>query len=306
MQAGIRTERTKTEINNENENSYACFLPGFNANYKINGKQSVKFSYRRSITRPNAGNLNPLPNVIDSITISLGNPYLKPAYFHNLKLTYSLSIGEKYFISPELYLTAASDYFQSVTTINKQNISETTYKNAGKGYELGFQVSGSLKPHNWLMINTFLKAYNLQTNPDQSITQNRIKERNYYGYYASVSVSMNLKNDFSVNLSYQQNSATIDIQNSYWQSPLYFAVFEKEFKKKYKVGITFAVPFTKEFTYSGIKTYGSDFYSNTNSKVKLSGCLTMLRFNYVFNKGKEIKKLDRNIEMEKENGNKSM
>lgn len=91
LTSGTQAERTTTWFNNDQltgryTNSYTSWLPFTNLVWKPNDRWNLTFSYKKSIQRPGAQQLNPAIDYSDPYNTRFGNPYLKPAYSHNFDL----------------------------------------------------------------------------------------------------------------------------------------------------------------------------------------------------------------------------
>jgi len=91
FQAGLRGEYTL--LNSEqkttgelNDTSYLNLFPTFSASYEVPRKHGISLSYSRRLSRPGYSDLNPFEVAIDAYSFTRGNPYLKPAYTHNVQL----------------------------------------------------------------------------------------------------------------------------------------------------------------------------------------------------------------------------
>lgn len=100
VQLGLRAENT---ISNGNlvttgqvvPREYLNFFPSVFINHNLAAKHNIGLSFSRRIDRPGYGNLNPFVYLLDQLTYSQGNPFLKPQYTNNyeLKYTYNKTIN---------------------------------------------------------------------------------------------------------------------------------------------------------------------------------------------------------------------
>ncbi len=65
-------------------------LPGLNADYEISNSKSLKFGYNTNIQPPSLEQLQPIEDNSDPINIYVGNPDLRPQYFHQGSLSFFL------------------------------------------------------------------------------------------------------------------------------------------------------------------------------------------------------------------------
>ena len=91
---GLRTEATKISgfsysLNQRISNSYINFFPVVSLSQKIDTKNSLSVSFRRSITRPRFNQLNPFKYFLSPFAYYTGNPDLKPYFPYSIRLGYS-------------------------------------------------------------------------------------------------------------------------------------------------------------------------------------------------------------------------
>lgn len=93
LKGGLRYEYTTsnlgtTEVKNIVDRKYGNFFPSFYLAHKLNGKETVNFSFSRRITRPPFNALAPFTYYVDPSTLVTGNPTLQPAIANMLKADY--------------------------------------------------------------------------------------------------------------------------------------------------------------------------------------------------------------------------
>jgi hypothetical protein len=94
MTAGLRYEYTNsnlgtTKIANIIDKKYGELFPTFTVSQKLDGANSLNFTYSRRITRPAFNDLAPFTIFFDPKTFYSGNPALQPAIANNLQASYS-------------------------------------------------------------------------------------------------------------------------------------------------------------------------------------------------------------------------
>lgn len=75
---------------------YFNFRPVVNLGYKFNNHHALNLSYSMQATSPDVVQLNPYNTSSDTLSISTGNPYLKPYRTHRLRLGYTLTTKSFY------------------------------------------------------------------------------------------------------------------------------------------------------------------------------------------------------------------
>ena len=176
LKFGLRLENTniKTfqEINQTSTNRvYTNWLPYVNLNYKINAKNSLTLSYKKSLLRPYPNEMNPFINYINAINIRTGNPFLKVEDIENYKLTY-------------IYKKAYSfiTWYQRTSNFINNSIIQ----------EGGLFIT---KPTN---LNGFMNEYYMGINVSQALFKNKIKFNISSG--ASVFDNTEIKKQNNINL----------------------------------------------------------------------------------------------------------
>jgi outer membrane receptor protein involved in Fe transport len=76
--------------------SYGTLVPSVNASKTLKNNATVKLGYNKRIQRPGLQQLNPNYNVVNSQSISVGNPNLKPELTDNVELSISKMMGKTY------------------------------------------------------------------------------------------------------------------------------------------------------------------------------------------------------------------
>ena len=295
LNAGLRVEKSTSGLTNGFNTNVFALLPNASINYKLTSKQNIKFSYNRTVSRPNIYELNPSVSIDDPFTVGIGNPYLKPEFRQNLSVDYSNSIGNNY-VSFKLFYKERINAINHYTFINDTGIFETRVANLGNIHELGIQMSGALKIKKSIAINPYIKLSEILTNPDNLAGQYEIVRRRRIAIESGLSAIVTFKHDIVASLQFQYTSPKIDIQSLIFSDALYFISVEKSFNQKFKIGVTSAIPFTKSFTYQGTEIKGVNFYSRSEGDVKMSAVPVWLKFTYQFNSGKTVHSVNRTSE----------
>jgi hypothetical protein len=71
--------------------NYGYLMPNALFTYTFSGNKNLRFQYRTRVTSPGINQLSPVPDNSNPLNISMGNPTLRPEYYHTLSLTYSAS-----------------------------------------------------------------------------------------------------------------------------------------------------------------------------------------------------------------------
>lgn len=144
VKSGLRVENTdiKTlqEVNSiKNNQNYTNWLPYLNVNYKINDNHNLTLSYKKSIWRPFANELNPFVFFTNLENVSTGNPNLAVREIQDYKFTYTFK--KSYTLMG--YYQNASNVVNNDAIQQGQTIIRRPVNLFGKTHEyyLGFNVN---------------------------------------------------------------------------------------------------------------------------------------------------------------------
>lgn len=144
LRAGLRAEYTETTGNSitlsqKTENDYMDWFPSFILNFIPNQNHSIKFSYNRSIQRPNYSQLNPFSYFINENNFTTGDPDLQSAITDKYSLGY---VAENKYTFEFYYRTTegAVDVLSFQNNENRflRSISTNIEKNQGVGFDFKY------------------------------------------------------------------------------------------------------------------------------------------------------------------------
>ncbi|RYY18517.1 MAG: TonB-dependent receptor, partial [Chitinophagaceae bacterium] len=172
MQAGLRAEHTVSDgrqlgnaikPDSAFKRTYTSLFPTAYLNYKFDsaGNHTITLDYGRRINRPYYQDLNPFISPLDKFTYYVGNPFLQPAYTHNVQLSYS-------------YRNRITVGFRYSSTLNNTNetieIVDGTYYsrpgNIGKITNISGSLEGDLPLSKWLNFGFYTEATNIHSETD--------------------------------------------------------------------------------------------------------------------------------------------
>jgi len=295
FQANLRAEHSDIKVNNEYKSGYYTFLPSTNIQYKIDDGQNVKFTYNRRINRPGIYDLNPFERLSSDLSISSGNPYLKPELRDKLQLTYTLNFGKSN-ISPNVYYEYTSDKISTtVSQVQSQSTGSLAIfskpKNVLAGYRAGFELNAMFGFFN-LNGGIYKGTYNEYNSPDFTIKQQDYSSFNLNSYvYAPL-----FKKKLHLFAFFSYSGVNINAQSKTYSAPYYGFGGQKKYKN-HTFGFFYFLPFGKELTINKTITESANLYSKTTDSFDVS-YYVQISYSYNFSKGKSIKKLKRESEVE--------
>lgn len=161
LQLGLRMEQTigkgeQVLTGQVTKQDYVQLFPSFFLDYKINEKQGLNVQLGRRTDRPAYADKNPLKRILNTISYTEGDPYLRPQLSYNGAVTYSyqneLFVTVGYTLYQD-YLTKASfpDADSGVTGTKPINIRRAS------SYNLDLSYSCSIS--SWWSANNNLSLY---------------------------------------------------------------------------------------------------------------------------------------------------
>ncbi|WP_158512947.1 TonB-dependent receptor [Flavisolibacter tropicus] len=169
MQLGLRAENTVSngkqlgnavKPDSAFKRTYTSLFPTAYLNYKLDsvGNHTLTLDYGRRINRPYYQDLNPFISPLDKFTYYVGNPYLQPAYTHNVQLSYS-------------YKNRITVGFRYSSTLNNTNetieiVNGTYYSrpgNIGKITNISGSLEGDLPLRKWLNFGFYSEVTNIHS-----------------------------------------------------------------------------------------------------------------------------------------------
>ena len=237
------------------ENTYTTLLPSFILSKKIDMTKSLKASYTKRIYRPGMRFINPNISLTDTLSLSEGNPLLKPEITHQLEVGYN-SFARKYKGSYYLFAKQTYDLIESSVRLSNDT-SITSYRNIGENLSVGFNYFGSIS-----LGDASLRAgFNLYTYQTTSESLGRIL------------INWNMGGNYDLGKGYKAETfGFFRPPNQTAQgfvpgfSLLSFG-FKKEFNNnKGSLGLRFVEPF-KKFKAFETELEGDNFYIYSNRNV---------------------------------------
>jgi outer membrane receptor protein involved in Fe transport len=298
IKIGTRLENSSVTINSANKNNYVSPLPYANGQYKINQVSSIKLAYTRRVTRPTSGDLNPFVSQADSLTVSHGNPDLKPAYRDNFQLTYNLRVGKgkvTFNLSPQLFYEYRTGLIQRISTIiPNTNRIERYPQNISDGYEAG----------TGLTLNAQLSIVMINSNVRYSLIhvdryKDQINALDKKGWNWNTYLVCPLPKDFRFFTVFYMTGPTVNGQEVTTSDPFYLFGIQKQFKNNSSLNIITLNPFTSRIFNSNATLRNNDINQKTHSYADLSYAI-MVQYSYTFKIGKTINAQKRGVEQEAE------
>ncbi len=197
----LSNNTTKNVIVSRN---FVNFTPTANFTYNFTTKKSLRIFYNGRTQQPSTTQLQPVVTTSDNINFQVGNPDLKPAFNHNMRILYNssdLATGRLIFVTLNAGMTA-NDIQSSVTQSGGKGGQVTTYVNLGGTYNVsgyfnyGFPIKSPKSNMSFQTNLSYNQSQSLLTNASyknaSSFTKNTILSE-------TVQWTTNLANNFDMN-----------------------------------------------------------------------------------------------------------
>jgi len=296
FQTMLRVENSHIKADSVTEPNYSCFLPSVNLQYKFSASHNLKFTYNRRINRPGIYDMNPYYRIDQNYNVSQGNPDLKPDYRDRLQLTYTWNFGSNYF-SPYVYKEyftnkVGSEYRIINSPVDNTLTTFTKPFNLLNGYELGGGINATLW---YININARIYKGHINEYTGQSIF---IPARDYFSWSITSTAYGNLDKKKTITafafLSYE--GLNINAQSKTYNIPFWGPGVQKQIKD-HNIGVVWVLPLSTNVRLSRTETE-TTAYSSTNIIGFDASNFIQFMYSYKFNKGKNVKKLNRKVDVE--------
>ncbi len=304
FQGMLRVENSRINADSVTVPKYTCFLPTVNIQYKLSASHNLKFTYNRRINRPGINEMYPFFRTDQNYNITQGNPDLKPDYRDRLQLTYTWNFGSNYF-SPYVYNEyysnrVGSQYLVINSPVDNSLTTFTKPFNLLNGYELGGGVNAMLW---YININARIYKGHINEYTGPSIF---IPSRDYFSWSvtstAYANFGKNKKTTAFAFLSYE--GVNINAQSKTYNHPFYGPGVQTQIKN-HSLGVVWVLPLSTNVKLNRTETETGPFKS-TNIIIFDATNYIQFMYTYKFNRGKNVKKLDRKVEVESDSKSKAI
>lgn len=210
-QFGLRAEQVFIDGNliNQNDkftNNYFSLYPTVHLGYNFSKVDEIQLSYSRRVDRPSNRQLNPFIDYSDSLNLFSGNPKLNPQYINSFELGYSTLIG-KISLSSSLFYKETNDLISTISTLQPNGITFSTYKNIAQSSSYGIEFIGSTELSKWWKINGNVSFFSINIDDNSSLGLNQ----NSNSWTAKLNSNMTLWGDIKLQIigSYSSPSVLI-------------------------------------------------------------------------------------------------
>lgn len=168
IQAGLRLENTNGnghQLGNAYKpdsaftKQYTNLFPTVYLSYKLDssGNNNLFFAFGRRIDRPNYQDLNPFVFIIDKFTSFAGNPFLRPQFSNDFKV--SINHKNKLTLSAQ-YIHTSDVQIETIDQANGVFVSRNG--NIGNWDYFLLSLETNLRPASWWTFNSYTDFFNYQ------------------------------------------------------------------------------------------------------------------------------------------------
>ncbi len=296
IKAGARWEMTSmkayfSSVGTVNIPAYNRVIPAIAVQKKLSNSTSINWGYTERISRPGIRQLNPFIDRQNPLSVSYGNPNLRPELNHTFSLGYSASGNGSF--NAGLSYTFSNNSIQYISLSGANGVINNTYSNLGKNATLSGYVSINYPLSQRLDLNAF-------TGISRVHLAGMIDGLSYLKNATLVNTNLNLSykmdHDWRTGFEFQYYSQTgIALQTTF--SPYYYTSFslaKSVFNKKLTIRGTASNPYLRYLNYK-------INYSDPNYNQVIQQDIVYRRFNiylnYTFGKlrGAAVKKNKKSV-----------
>lgn len=284
------------------DRSYIIYQPHLDLNLAAHKYLDIKLKYRADSDYPSIKQATPFTHVIDPYNIEKGNPYLEPEQTHTISAKFRIMQG---LLTIEPYYSFSNNKINRVINPINDQLYEYSYDNVGNYISQG--IKGNIT------IPLFKQSLIIQSSFDffkSSISYNgKSNHINDWEMDAQL-IYINKKYTTVMGLNYFKGiKKIINAQGYDYYNTDYWMLFVQQpfLKNKMTVMLGYILPVDFGVKYEQGSYIDTDIYKATTTyDISFLKNIVMLRLTYRFNKGKEIRSIDKNIEKEIEKKSKGL
>lgn len=261
-------------IDSATSNTYWNWLPFANISKTWDDQWSLTLVYRRAISRPGLGQMNPSIDYSDPYNLKFGNPGLLPSLSHQFELHAGKSTNDYYF-NYSLGFNRVQDIFTQITALQPDGITTTTWQNISNRSEYttgtwsGYTFSPALKAN--IGLNYIYNRYG-----EYDKTVNKYQDNG--SFYTNTNLNYTPDRLWNLNLSclYNRNGNPQGMSTATVNMNL--GVQRKFWKKRVIATVNVSDPFIQQSVRSS--TQGTDFFVQNYSTTQTRNYRLTLSYNW--------------------------
>jgi hypothetical protein len=184
--------------------SFTNLLPNAHFNYNFSNAKRINLDYETNVQEPNITQLQPVIDNRDPLNIYVGNPNLRPAYQHNLRLNY-MSFDPIKFINFFAFVNTiyTTNFITTAQNIDRQFVRTSMPVNVRdnlmvvSNVSFGFPIKKLNSRFNLSTNNTLMQGVNVLNDIENKFNQQTISGRVRYDFNWKEWVNLGLSADVS-------------------------------------------------------------------------------------------------------------
>jgi hypothetical protein len=283
IKAGARWEMTSmkayfSSVGIVNIPDYNRVVPTIAVQKKLSKSTSINWGYTERISRPGIRQLNPYIDRQNPVSVSYGNPNLRPELNHTFSFSYSASGNGSF--NAGLSYTFSNNSIQYISLSGADGVINNTYRNLGKNATLSGYISVNYPLSQRLDLNAYAEISRVHlTGMIDGL--NYLKNATFAN--TNLNLSYKMDHDWKTGFEFQYYSQTgIALQSTF--SPYYytsFSVAKSVFNKKLTIRGTASNPYLRYLNY---KINYSDPHYNQVTQQEIVYRRFNIYLNYAFGK----------------------
>ena len=305
LQAGIRYESSNIDIDYRGYNgdstaasNYDEWLPFLSYQTKFGKRHSLRLNYRKSIRRPRMNQVNPFNIRNNKYQTSSGNAALDPAKVHRIEMSHRIKILGPMFINYKPFVRYEEDAIYNVSRTNG-DIVEKKFENASEMLSYGVAINANLAAAKWWMISPFFRWEDKIVEEQQELG---IKALHEDTWRLGIKSQIILPKDWVIFFDCKTSGKSYSHQTSRAEDNMLVAGFNKKINNRWSVSAYTLNPWRQDYTFNDHETFTDSYYESAQNYVNYNHIFN-IRIKYSFNKGKEIKKLNRGVQGDEDASN---
>jgi len=250
IKAGARLEMTSqradfSSVGIVNIPDYNRVVPAIAVQKKLSKSTSINLGYTERISRPGINQLNPYIDRQNPLSVSYGNPNLRPELNHTFSFNYSTYRNGSF--NAGLGYTFSNNSIQYISRLEADGVTNSTYSNLGKNATLSGYISVIYPLNQHLSLNAYAEIRRIHLT---GMIDGLNYTKNAMAGNTNINFSYKIDNDWRTGFQFQYYSPEITLQSS--SSPYYYTSFslaKSLFNKKLTVSGSVSNPYLRYLNY---------------------------------------------------------
>lgn len=171
LMVGIRGEQAQLHnklltIDSISNQHYANIYPTLHTSYRLNGHNNLQLNYSLRVNRPEGEDMNPFSEQINPLSLSAGNPNLKPEKIHSLEAGWLWHNDINASLMTTVYYRYLTNQITEVSHYMENDILLTTKENLESSHNAGIEAIWNYSFNKWMSFNWNANGYFNQINAE--------------------------------------------------------------------------------------------------------------------------------------------